>query len=61
MRHVHLAFHMYVDAVMKEVKRRRERKRLKSLEECRIYTDYLLLCDESGEDLKVIVGRFVEL
>ena len=52
---------MYVDAVMKEVKRRRERKRLKSLEECRIYTDYLLLCDESGEDLKVIVGRFVEL
>ena len=58
-------FNVYMDAVMKEVKMAMGRMGVRFLEEGRLpgllYTDDLVLCRESKEDLKVMVGRFVDV
>ena len=61
-------FKVYLDAVLKEVKMRMGRTREKFQEEERewilpglLYADDLVLFGESGEDLRAMVGRFVEV
>ena len=61
-------FNVYMDAVMNEVKIGIGRRRVRFLEEGRewrllglLYTDDLVLCGVSDEDLRVMVGRFVEV
>ena len=58
----------YMDPVMKEMKMAIRKKGVRFLEEGResrlpgfFYADDLVLCAESGEDLRAIVGRFVEV
>ena len=53
-------FNVYMDTVVKEVKRGMGRMgewRLLGL----LYADYMILCGELGEDLKAIVRRFVDV
>ena len=59
-------FNVYMDGVMKEVKM--VRRRVRFLEDGRewrltglVYADELVLCDESEEDLRKMVGRFAEV
>ena len=61
-------FHVYMDAGMKEVKRGMLRRRVTFLGEGKewrlsvlLHTDDLVLCGDSEEDLRAIVGRFVEV
>ena len=61
-------FTAYMDAVMKEVKIWMGRMGVRFMEErrewrlpCLLYTDDLVLCGESEEDLKLMVGIFVEM
>ena len=61
-------FHVYMDAVMKEVKIRMGRRVVSFLEDGRewrllslLYADDLVRCGESEEDLRVRVGRFAEM
>ena len=61
-------FDVYVDAVMKGVKMGMERMGMRFMEKRRewrlpsfLYADVLVLCGESAEDLKAMVGRFLEL
>ena len=61
-------FNVYMDVVMKEVKiwmGRREVKFLEDVREWRLpdlfYADDLVLCDDSEENLRVMVGRFAEM
>ena len=61
-------FNVYLDTVMKDVKMGMKRRGMKFLEEGRewrlpglLYTNDLVLCGELEEDLRVIVGRFVEV
>ena len=61
-------FNVYMDAVMKEVKLGMGRRGMKFLEKERewklpdlLYVDNLVLCGESEEDLRAVVGRFVEV
>ena len=61
-------FNVYMDAVIKGVKMGIGRRGVRFLEEGRewrlsglLYEDYLVLCGESEEDLRVMVGLFVEL
>ena len=56
----------YMDAVMKEVKMRMGRRGVSFLEDGRewrlpglLYADDLVLCGESEEDLRTMVGSFV--
>ena len=53
--HVPLAFNVYMDAMMKEVKM--GTGRLPDL----LYADDLVLCRESEKDLRAMMGRFVEV
>ena len=59
---------VYMDAVMKEVKLRMERMEVRFLKEGRewrfpglLYADDLVLCGESSEELKLMVGRFFQV
>ena len=59
---------VYMDRVMKEVKMGVGRKGVSFMEDGRkwrfpglLYADDLVLCDESEEDLRVMVGRFAEM
>ena len=52
-------FNVYIDGVMKEVKMGMGRRGL-SLPGL-LYADDLVLCGESENDLRVMVGRFAEL
>ena len=59
---------MYINAGMKKVKMGMEGMVVRSLEEERewilsglLYAEYLLLSDESKEDIKVIVECFIEV
>ena len=61
-------FNIYMDAVMKKVKIGMGRRGVRFQEEgrlCRLpgllYADDFVLCGESEEDLKAIMGRFVEV
>ena len=61
-------FNVYMDAVMKEVKMGMGRRGVRFLEDGRewrllglLYADDLVLCGESEEDLRVMVGPFVEV
>ena len=62
-------FNIYVDALMKEVKMRIARKEVvRFMEEGRgwrlpgrLYADDLVLCGELEEDLRTMVGQFVEV
>ena len=61
-------FNVYMGGVMKEVKRGMGRRGLRFLEDERewrlpglLYADDMVLCDESEEDLRTMVGRFVEV
>ena len=61
-------FDIYMDAVMKEVKMGMGRNGVLFMEEERewrlhdiLYADDLVLCDESEEGLRGMVGRFVEV
>ena len=65
--HVPLAFNVYMDAMMTEVKMGMGR-RVRFMEGGRewrlpglLYADDLILCGESEEDLRVMVGWFVEV
>ena len=51
---------MYMDAVMKEVKVSMGRMGGRRLPDY-LYADDLVLCDKTEEDLKVMVGCFVEV
>ena len=64
----HWVFNVYMDGVMKEVKMGMGRREVSFLEDGRewrlpglLYADDLVLCDESEEDLRVMVGRFSEV
>ena len=69
MYHVHLAVqYTYVDALMKEVKMGMGRRGMRFLEDGRewrlpglLYADDSVLCGESEEDLRVMVGWFDEV
>ena len=61
-------FNVYMDVVMKEVKIGMGRRGVRFQEEGRekrlssfLYADDLVLCGESEEDLRAMVGRFVEM
>ena len=61
-------FNVYMDAVMKEVKMGMGRKGVRFLVDMRewtllglLYADDLVLCGESGEDLRAVVGWFAEV
>ena len=56
-------FNVYMDAVMKKVKmgRRREGILLRMEIAWPLYADYLVLYGESEEDLRAMVGRFVQV
>ena len=59
-------FNVYMDGVMKEVKMEMGRGRVSwDWREWRLpgllYADELVLCGESEEDLKVMVGQFAEV
>ena len=61
-------FNVYMDAVMKEMKIRIGRRGVRFKEEGRewrlpgpLYADDLVLCGESAENLRAIVGGFVEV
>ena len=61
-------FNVYMDVVRKELKMGIERRGVRFLEEGRewrfpdlLYADDLVLCCESEEDLRAMVGRFVEV
>ena len=56
-------FNVYMDGVMKEVKMGMGRREVRFIEDGRewrlpglLYIDYLILCGESEEDLKAMVG-----
>ena len=58
-------FNVYMDQVMKEVKMGMRRKGVRFLEEGRewilhglLYADDLVLCGESEENLRMMLGRF---
>ena len=58
-------FNVYMDAMMKEVKMEMEKERTEISREgrewrlsCLFYADDLVLCGESEEDLRVMVGLF---
>ena len=60
-------FNVYMDRVMKELKMGMGRRGMRFQEEVRewrlpslLYTGDLVLCGESEEDLRAIVGRFIE-
>ena len=59
---------VYMDGVMKEVKMGMGRRGVRFLEDGRewrvpglLYADDLVLCGESDEDLRVMVGMFTEV
>ena len=59
-------FNLYMDGVMEEVKMGMGRRGVRLLEDGRewtlpgiLYADDLVLCGESEEDLRAMVGRFV--
>ena len=61
-------FNVYMDAVMEEVKMGMVRIRVRFMEEWRewilpglLYADDLVLCGESEEDLKTMMGLSVEV
>ena len=61
-------FNVYMDGVMKEVKMGIGRRGVRFLENGRewrftglLYADHLVLCGESEEDLRVMVGRLAEV
>ena len=58
-------FSIYMDAVMKEVKMGMGMRLLEERRECRLpgllYAGNLILCGESEEDLKVMMGHFAEV
>ena len=60
-------FNVYMDAVIKEVKRGMERRGMRFQEEegrelpGLLYANDLVLCGELEEDLKVMVGCFAEM
>ena len=61
-------FNVYMNAVMKELKMGMGRRRVRFQEEGRewillglLYADDLVLFGESEEDLRAIVGRFIEM
>ena len=61
-------FNVFMDAVMKEVKMGMGRRGVRFHEEGRewklpglLYADDLVLCSESEEDLRAIVGRSIEV
>ena len=61
-------FNVYMDAVMKDVKMGMGRRGVKFQEEGRkwrltglMYADDLDLCGELEEDMRAIVGRFIEV
>ena len=61
-------FNLYMDTVMKEVKMGMGRRGVRFQKEGRewrlpglLYADDLVLCGESEEDLRVMVGRFFEV
>ena len=61
-------FNVYMDGVMKEVKMGMGRRGVRSLEDWRqwklpglLYADDLVLCSDSEEDLKMMVGWFAEV
>ena len=61
-------FNIYIDGVMKEVKMGMGRRGVRFLEDGRewrlpsfLYADDLVLCGESEEDLRAIVGWFTEV
>ena len=60
-------FNVYMDRVMKELKMGMGRRGMRFQEEVRewrlpslLYAGGLVLCGESEEDLRAIVGRFIE-
>ena len=68
MYHVPSLFNVYMDALIKEVKMVMGMRGVRFLEEGRewilpglLYADYLVLCGESEEDLRAMMGRFVEV
>ena len=68
MYHVPSLFNVYMDALIKEVKMVMGIRGVRFLEEGRewilpglLYADYLVLCGESEEDLRAMMGRFVEV
>ena len=62
-------FNVYMDGVKKEVKMGMGRKEVRFMEEEGrewklpgiLYADDLVLCIESKEDLRIMVGQFVEV
>ena len=61
-------FNVYINAVMKEVKIGMRRREVKFLEESRkwrlpglLYADDMVLCGEPEEDLRAMVGWYVEV
>ena len=61
-------FNVYIDAVMKEVKMGMGRRGVRIQDEIRewrlpgfLYAEDLVLCGESEEELRAIVGRFIEV
>ena len=61
-------FYVYMDGMMKEVKVGMRRMGVRFLQKRRewrlfgiLYTNDLVLCSESKEDLKVMVGHLVEM
>ena len=61
-------FNVYMLAVMKEMKMGMGRRGVRFQKERRegrlpglLYADYSVLCGESEEDLRAMVGRFVEM
>ena len=68
MYHVSQLLNVYMHGVMKEVKMRMGRKGVGFLEDGRVWrlpnllhVDDLVLCGESEEDLRVMVGQFTEV
>ena len=68
MYHVPSLFNVYMDGVMKEVKRGMGRKGVRILEDGRewrllglLSAENMVLCDESEEDLRVMVGQFAKV
>ena len=66
--HVSLAVYVYMDGVMKEMKMGMGRRGVTFLEDERewrlpglLYADDLVLCGESEDDLKMMVGRFADV
>ena len=60
-----LPFNVYMNRIIKEVKKELGRKRTRSSEEGKVlillgllYTDDLLICGESADDLRVMAERF---